>query len=43
MGNSRAGDCGRLTLSRGDGAASIPYSQCLPTGISAFGEDRHAR
>jgi len=43
MGNSRAGDCGRLTLFRGDGAASIPYIQRLPVGISAFGENRHAR
>lgn len=43
MGNSRAGDCGRLTLFRGHSAATISYIRRLPTGISAFGEDRHAR
>lgn len=43
MGNSRAGDCGRLTLFRGDDAATISYVQRLPIGISTVGEDRHAR
>ena len=43
MGNSRAGDCGRLTLFYGHGAASISPNSRLPIGISAFGEGRDAR
>jgi hypothetical protein len=43
MGNSRAGDCGRLILLRGHGAASVSYIQHLTLGVFSFGEDRHAR
>lgn len=43
MGNSRAGDRGRLTLFRGHSAASISPNSRLPLGISTFGEDRDAR
>lgn len=43
MGNSRAGDCGRLTLFCGHGAASLSYIQRPPIDTSAFWEDRYAR
>lgn len=43
MGNSRAGDCGRLTFSRGRSAAPIFLISRLPFRVSAFGESCHAR
>jgi len=43
MGNSRAGDCGRLTPFRGHRAASRSYIQRPPADLSAFWEGRHAR
>ena len=43
MGNSRAGGCGRLTLFRGHGVASISPNSRLPMGTFVFGEVRHAR
>lgn len=43
MGNSRAGDCGRLTLCRGHGAASTSPTSHLPNAFSTFGENRNAR
>lgn len=43
MGNSRAGDCGRLTLLRGRRAASLSYIQRPPIDTSALWEDRYAR
>lgn len=38
MGNSRAGDCGRLTLLRGHCAARVSNIIRLPFGASASGE-----
>jgi hypothetical protein len=43
MGNSRAGDCGRLTLFRGHGAASYSPTSHLPSAFSTFGEACNAR
>lgn len=43
MGDSRAGDCGRLTLLRGRWAAYVSNIIRLPFGASASGEVRHAR
>lgn len=43
MGKSRAGDCGRLTLFRGRGAASPSPTSHLPIAFSTFAEACNAR